>query len=94
MSSSGQEPVVFGNGAMRRFELTAALTAGSSANAKLVYWDGNSLEKSSRIQFTVYDEFGIFTGDAPTESPAADGSRGYCVWFADAERWVVIQMEC
>lgn len=94
MSVSGQEPIAFASGTYRRFELTAALTAGSSANAKLLYWDGSTLQKSTRIQFTVYDELGIFTGDAPIESPATDGSRGYCVWFADAKRWVVIQMEC
>jgi hypothetical protein len=67
-----------------RFQLLQTLSAGSSAQAKVLSWGGGgpSLMALTGLEITVYSAVGGFTG--------AIGDRGYCFFWPDATRFEAI----
>lgn len=64
---------------IRRYQLTADLTAGGSADAKFVEWDSTNSQYATTAQtFTVYSLQGA-TGSS--------GDRGYCAYNSDRRQW-------
>lgn len=73
-------------GQVRRFELTAALTEGGSANAKAVFWDGADWTVLASGTFKVYDSVARNAGSI--------GDRGFCCFMPDSQRWEVVGRLC
>lgn len=71
--------------AIVRFELTANLSAGGSANAQRVGWNGSAYTKSG-VDFLVYDFIGSISG--------VTGNRGYARWWPDRRVFEVFQLYC
>lgn len=67
---------------IRKFELTATLTAGGNASAKFI----NEDDDSDGDALTVYDKINTFTGES--------GAQGYAKWSAVALKWLIIQLAC
>ena len=64
-----------------RFQLTATLTAGGSANAKFVTYAQQQagLKALTGTQFKVYSAIGGFTGKS--------GDQGWALFWSDANRF-------
>lgn len=73
----------YGEKPLRRYELTADLTAGGSADAKFVKWDDTAEDYADAGQrFTLYS-FATATG--------SNGSQGYCAYFPDRGQWEILE---
>lgn len=70
-----------------RFELTGTLNKGSSAPAKIRYYDTDDEEwKTSEFTLTVWDADNLFSG--------VSGDKGRAEWRYDSRRWEVAQKNC
>jgi hypothetical protein len=66
---------------IRIFQLLETLLAGSSAQARLLNWNGERYSASAYTTVTVHD----FVGEH-----GAAGDRGYCYLSEDSHRWEVL----
>lgn len=78
-----QKPGDYGEKPLRRYELTAALSAGGSASAKFIKWDSDDEEYADAGQ-----TFTLYSGNS--EATGNDGDKGLCCYFADRGQWEVI----
>lgn len=67
------------------FQLTATLTALSSAAATRMVWGGSSYITTGGDSLTVYDQLG-FSG--------ASGDKGLARWSTDSTRFIIEAMPC
>jgi hypothetical protein len=75
-----------------RFELTAALTPGGYAAARLLDYNGSYVADAT-VTFNVYDVLSTQRGRAPITSPAAAGSTGYALYCFDSQRFEILVMQ-
>lgn len=68
-----------------RFELTATLSTGSSAVAKVRNWSGSAWV-TSNYTLTVWDADSLFTG--------VNGDKGRAEYHYDSGRWEIYQKNC
>lgn len=74
---------------IRRFELTASLSAGGNAAAEFVTYSTTASDyEANGTALTVYDVMGSFSGES--------GARGYCALMEDRSPplWEIIQLSC
>ena len=77
---------------LRRFEMTDALSAGGSATALLVIWDGsNWTEDDAETSFTVHDFQRRFSKMASASGDI--GAMGIARYMADKRAWEIIDMQ-
>lgn len=81
-----QQPGDYGEKPIRRYKLTASLSAGGSAAAVFEQWDRNASPSPK------YDDtsqtFTLYSG--PNKATGNSGDYGYCAYFADRGQWEVI----
>lgn len=71
------------------FELLEDLAAGSSAAAKILWFDGTDWVDAATHDIVVYDAIGTFNG--------VTGDRGAAFFHRQAKlagQWVILQLEC
>jgi hypothetical protein len=80
-----------GGGTSRLFELKTGqtLTPGGTATALLLYWDGDSWETDSDLEFTVRDFMSKFRQSSPPTGE--DGARGKVELHGG--EWVIVEMQ-
>jgi hypothetical protein len=80
-----------GGGPSRLFELKTGetLTPGGTATALRLYWDGDSWETDSDVEFTVRDMVSKFRQASPPTGE--DGARGFCELHSG--EWVIAEMQ-
>ncbi len=82
-----------GEGGLRRFSMTAALTLGGSATTNLQVWDSVGEEYADddeETEFTVYDFHNKFS--KPATTAGADGALGVARFWADRGVWEIVSM--
>ncbi|MCA9100058.1 MAG: hypothetical protein R3C10_03630 [Pirellulales bacterium] len=71
------------------FELIDDIAAGSSADAKILWFDGTAWSDAATHNIIVHDAIGTFDGVA--------GERGIAFFHRQAKpagQWVILQLEC
>lgn len=71
------------------FELLEDLAAGSSASARILWFDGTTWNAAASHDIVVYDAVGSFNG--------VTGDRGIVFFHQQAKpagQWVILQLEC
>lgn len=78
-------------GQILRVELKEDLTAGDSADAYILKWNGSDYAISSSV-IEIFDPFEKYSGSArdPQTDPVTDGDRFYVAYFADVRRFEII----
>lgn len=68
-----------------RFQLTATLTAGGSAAARILIFNSGTVSAIGGT-ITVYDMLGIFSGSS--------GDKGLAESWSDSGHWEIYQLAC
>jgi len=78
----------------RRFEMTAALSLGNSAEALLLVWDSDAeeyTEDADETEFTIHDFQKKFS--KPATTVGAEGAFGTARKWPDSGRWEIVSMD-
>jgi hypothetical protein len=80
-----------GGSSSRLFELKTgqSLVPGGTATALLLYWDGDSWETDSDVEFTIRDMMSKFRQSSPPSGQ--NGARGFCELYGG--EWVIKDMQ-
>jgi len=77
---------------LRRFEMTASLSAGGSATVNLLVWNGSAwTEDDAETTFTVYDFQNRFSKMATATGDV--GALGLARYMADRGEWEIVDMQ-